>query len=363
MRRNEKYLKLFACCLVIKGAKNILLLDVQRGKTKQLPLSMYYFIEDAKTLSINTIKKKYKQSIDVVNEYIHFLIDNEYAFIIDEHELSRFPHLSLEWDFSSNINNAIVDVYDLNNYDYKTVINQLNELNCFSIAIRLFSKINKQDIISILKELNHLSYRAIELLVDFDSFGKKEAFVNLTKDFPKLISLNIYNFSLNKTERYGVSKCIVTYSTKKSISDKDCGAINVKYFTPNIKHFTESLYYNTCLNRKISIDVNGEIKNCPSMQKSYGNIKNTTLEEVLNKLDFKELWNIKKDNIKVCQDCEYRHICTDCRAFRDNPNDIFSHPAKCNYNPYQAKWKGEEGYIAVTEMTEEEIKIIKEGNA
>lgn len=95
------------------------------------------------------------------------------------------------------------------------------------------------------------------------------------------------------------------------------------------------------------------------MQKSYGNIQTTTLEEALNKSGFKDLWSIKKDDIKICQDCEFRHICTDCRAFIDDPNDIYSHPAKCTYNPYQAKWKGEEGYIPVIEMSEEEIEGIK----
>lgn len=360
MKKNEQYLKLFACCLVVKGARNILLVDVQRGKTKQFPLSMYAFLETAKTLSINSIKNQYSESIEVVSEYIDYLVNNEYAFIIEEFELDRFPPLSMEWDFPSDISNAIIDVVDFNSYDYRNLITQLDELNCFSIAVRIFNPVDKNQIISTLNWLNNMSFRSVELLVDFNSFGKKWGFVQLTKDFSKLISLNVYNSPIDKTDKYGISKCIVSYTTKKSISNKDCGAINVKYFTPNIKHFTESLYYNTCLNRKISIDVNGEIKNCPSMKKSYGNIKNTTLEEALNKQGFKDLWNIKKDDIKICQDCEFRHICTDCRAYIDNPNDIYSHPAKCTYNPYQAKWKGEEGYVPVTKMTTNEIEKIKE---
>ena len=70
-----------------------------------------------------------------------------------------------------------------------------------------------------------------------------------------------------------------------------------------------------------------------------------------------------KDAIKICQDCEFRHICTDCRAYLDNPKDLYSHPAKCTYNPYQAKWKNEEGYIPVTEMSLIDIENIKTANA
>jgi len=75
------------------------------------------------------------------------------------------------------------------------------------------------------------------------------------------------------------------------------------------------------------------------MSKSYGNIKDTSLEEALNKKGFKDLWNINKDKIKVCQDCEFRHICTDCRAYIENPNDIYSKPLKCGYDPYTSTWK------------------------
>ena len=78
-------------------------------------------------------------------------------------------------------------------------------------------------------------------------------------------------------------------------------------------------------------------------------IKDTTLQEALEKPGFKDLWNIKKDDIDVCKDCEFRHICTDCRAFIKDENDIYSQPAKCGYNPYIAKWESQEGYITVEE--------------
>ena len=75
------------------------------------------------------------------------------------------------------------------------------------------------------------------------------------------------------------------------------------------------------------------------MKESFGNIKDTTLKEALNKKGFKKLWNINKDKIKVCQDCEFRYICTDCRAYIENPEDIYSKPLKCGYNPYTAEWE------------------------
>jgi SPASM domain peptide maturase of grasp-with-spasm system len=95
--------------------------------------------------------------------------------------------------------------------------------------------------------------------------------------------------------------------------------------------------------------VNGEIKNCPSLSRSFGNIKDTTIAEAIAKPGFKDLWSIRKDDIDVCKDCEFRYMCTDCRAFIKDPDNIYSQPAKCTYNPYIAKWQGEEGYVSVEE--------------
>jgi len=75
------------------------------------------------------------------------------------------------------------------------------------------------------------------------------------------------------------------------------------------------------------------------MAKSYGNIRDTKLLDVVNDPEFQKVWHIKKDEITKCKDCEFRHICTDCRAYIENPNDIYSAPLKCGYNPYTCEWE------------------------
>lgn len=111
-----------------------------------------------------------------------------------------------------------------------------------------------------------------------------------------------------------------------------------------INQITENLCHNSCLHKKLSIDVDGNIKNCPSMPKSYGNVNEISIDTVLLNDNFKEFWSITKDNIKVCKDCEYRYICMDCRAyteqnhFSQNNLDI-SKPLKCGYDPYTGIWE------------------------
>lgn len=102
--------------------------------------------------------------------------------------------------------------------------------------------------------------------------------------------------------------------------------------------YTESVNHNSCLNGKISVDSNGNIKNCPSTSELFGNIKSNTLAEAIEMPGFRKYWDISKEKIHVCKDCEFRFICSDCRAYIEDPEDMYSKPLKCGYNPYTGEW-------------------------
>lgn len=136
----------------------------------------------------------------------------------------------------------------------------------------------------------------------------------------------------------------VVFTENRISNSNECGKINEALFSCNLRTFSEALYHNSCLNRKISIDMQGNIKNCPSMTESFGNIKDTPLKVALDKEGFKKYWNLTKDEIEVCKDCEFKYICTDCRAFTEKPHENkegldTSKPLKCGYDPYTGNWE------------------------
>lgn len=118
-----------------------------------------------------------------------------------------------------------------------------------------------------------------------------------------------------------------------------CGNISPNYFEANMDHF-KNRKVNNCLHGKISVSKEGEIKNCPSTKDIYGHIDLNTLRDVVKTKNIKKLWNISKDDINGCKDCEFRYICLDCRAYTENDNK-YSKPKKCDYDPYTNKWKNE----------------------
>ncbi|MDD5569531.1 MAG: grasp-with-spasm system SPASM domain peptide maturase [Bacteroidales bacterium] len=348
MNTDKKYFRLFATCIPVKGYERSAICDIHRCNVEFIPNSLYEIItnNENKTYSelIEIFGAEQKQVID---EYFEFLLEKEFGYFFNKDELELFPKLNLQWDFYSDVSNAIIDLKEYSNYDIKEAIKQLDDIDCFHLQIRFFLKTQKEKIIELLELINETSIRSVQVMLSFNTLNNTDEYIQLCKDYLKISKIECYNSRKSEIIDVFGNLSQVLLNGKKIKDETTCGMVDVGYFSPNTPHFTESQHHNTCLNRKISIDANGKIKNCPSMQKSFGNIKNTTLKEALGKPGFKDLWSIRKDDIDVCKDCEFRYICTDCRAYLKDPSNIYSQPAKCLYNPYIAKWEGEEGYIKV----------------
>lgn len=131
----------------------------------------------------------------------------------------------------------------------------------------------------------------------------------------------------------------VIYTSEVLASEACCGQVSPRYFSCNVEAFTEALQFNSCLNRKIGIDARGAIRNCPSMPRAYGDVRTAPLAEIVANSEFQAVWKVTKDDVLVCQDCEFRYICHDCRAYVKDPAQPLSKPAKCRYNPYEGRWE------------------------
>jgi SPASM domain peptide maturase of grasp-with-spasm system len=341
MVKKENYIKLFANCIPVKGKNRSAICDLQRNSVKLIPNDLYNLLQD-KISNIKTIKANYNNDFDdTIDEYFEFLIEHEFAFKTNTPEL--FPEMSLDWFEPAITNNAIIDISKDSTFDVFTMLDQLDDFNCKNIQIRYYRDSTIKEITTIIEYLdkNEMFITSVDFIFPILKIKNlKEIYQELIKKHKRINSIINYNAqkkefieSINEFNRG-----YIVFVEETIISQKSCGIISSKFFTPNIKTFTESQSYNSCLNKKISIDTNGNIRNCPSMPQSFGNINDTTLEQALNHKDFKKYWDITKDKIDVCKDCEFRYVCTDCRAYIEKPDDIYSKPLKCGYNPYTNEW-------------------------
>ena len=335
----SKIFTLFDCCKMVEGEKRAIICDLQRSSYFNINNDIATVIKSSLGLSKVEILKKYGDDKKKIEELIDVLIVNEIGFFTTSSEL--FIKSKIVWHHYSLITNAILALSNILEDRMKEVVIELEILGCQHIQLIGYESFDLTILFSILNTLKGKDIKSVELILKWDKNICQQFIYTITKMFPRICKLLLHSHDENgeiRIKRSASPDIIIVKSKEQSFSRKLCGNISIDHFCTSIPQFHESHYYNSCLNRKISIDAEGNIKNCPSMTESFGNIKDTTLAEALEKPGFKKYWNINKDKIHVCKDCEFRYICTDCRAYVEDPKDILSKPLKCGYNPYTGEW-------------------------
>jgi SPASM domain peptide maturase of grasp-with-spasm system len=316
-------------CFFVKGYKMNLLFDAQNN-------AWYHLLDQKDDLvsgQIEQSKKEYLQTQGIVIEYPDFLKDS-------------LPEVNLEYSSPQVCESIIIDWNSKSSFDLVEVLNKFDFLNLQSAQLRFFDKPNPSLVFDVVNLLDSLTLESVELITPYDTvlldlFEENQFLARASKVF------RVFMHSVSIDENFRKSNIAKIYYTAEQIrNDSCCGQISPFNFSQNPKHFYKSQNFNTCLYKKIGIDVNGDIKNCPSLSKKINNVNNPELEIDLTLFSSDK---IKKDEIEVCRDCEFRHVCTDCRAFTDSTTRQNARPSKCNYNPYIAKWPHEEGYRALAE--------------
>jgi SPASM domain peptide maturase of grasp-with-spasm system len=330
---------LFADCIPVKGINRSIICDTKNNNFYFIPNGLYDILEGYNGKTIEDIKNDFEHQYDeIIDDYFDFLIDNKLVFFNSNPDL--FPKINTNWHSPSLITNIIID-YDEIMHDFNALIPQFETLKCSYIQLRFYKSISLDTVKTIVETLKKEKSRivSIDFILPFSENINFEELNQIISENSRIHSVIIFNAPDDRSYQPLRQKMGYLMFVKRNIiNEKHCGIINDEYFYSNIKLFSESQHHNTCLNKKISIDKEGNIKNCPSMATSFGNIKETTLEKALNKTDFKKYWNITKDQISACKDCEFRHICTDCRAYIEEPENIYSKPLKCGYDPYSNEW-------------------------
>lgn len=343
----KRFVKLFASCVVVKGVHRGFIYDLQRPLSScAIPLDLCDVLDKHHNKSIEDIKNHYRHKYDeTIEEYFQFLLSENLAYCFEKQELVRFPPINMDWISPSLVTNAIIYYSNVFKTSFTQILIQLSQLKCNAVQICFEDASTMEDIRNISALFDGLRIMSVEFFINWHSAIIFTDIAEIIASQPRIRRCWIGNYSgvsLNIDERMIILNNRMCFTA-------NCGTVNTKYFAINLPFFTEAQHHNTCLNRKICIDENGDIKNCPAMKKSYGNIRDTTLGEAINKPGFKDLWYVCKDQIDVCKDCEFRYMCTDCRAFIKDPANPYSQPAKCTYNPYICLWEGQDGYVPVEE--------------
>lgn len=337
-----KHFNLFSNTLVTKGASRVLISDLQRNLSEVYPLEFNDVIEELKINSIEDILSQYDdESKGVFQKYLDILIEKEYGFITENAWDRSFPPLSNEYHNPSLISDLFIELNEISILEKIKL--SLENIGVEYLVIHSKKHFTIEDFIQIDQTFAGSVLAGIEIFSPYHDLVDKDFIQELNKKTFRLYNLVFYNCKKVPFMVKDEFRFVVNF-IKENIGITSCGKVDLKYFNTNLPKILEAINHNSCLHKKIGIDIDGNIKNCPLMPEAFGNINNSSLEEALAKPGFKNYWNLTKDHIEVCKDCEFRFVCTDCRAYTERTHsnkagfDI-SKPLKCGYNPYTCTWE------------------------
>ncbi len=334
------FFNLFANCVLTKGMNRSVITDIQNKQIFFIDNEIHDLICDLETTPIEEVLNAYDQNArKIAGDCLDFLMKENLGFYCNNY--TEFPKIEEDFFSPEQVNNCIIDYDENSNFGFKKIMDELSSLQCKFLQIRAYSELS----LSVLFEIAHSAsqgyFRSIDLILKYKNDEK------YLSDFEKMYrQISLFGkvvFHSSPENRTSTDLSLDINYTKKVLSDeKCCGVINSSNFSIDIRTYIESKRHNSCLNLKISIDKAGFIRNCPSMPEHFGNILNTTLEEALSHQEFKKYWNVNREQINTCKDCEFRRICSDCRAYTERTDfdgaiDL-SKPLKCGYNPYTNEW-------------------------
>jgi SPASM domain peptide maturase of grasp-with-spasm system len=336
-------------CKLVKGAKRSIIIDYGRGDVQIIPNEYYDLVQDINRKEIAEVVANIDEtSKSSFFSFIEYMLMNEFGFVTDE--IEKFPEVSTALDDDHvKLKDAILEVDEtvFDAEDFSSLIFQINELHCNDLQIRISSKTNYTFIDQLLSIIDKANMLFVELYLKNEGEITNDQWHHLLKTYAPLSHVHVYSANADKAVDYYIERATyfpieigkVSYHTM-DFEKGCCGTISfdhLNFSDMSTHHFHQN--HNGCLFKKLTIDKTGNIKNCPKMTKTYGNFKENRIEDVIQEKTYQALWNVKKDDIAICKDCEFRYNCSDCRAFTQDTDDEHSKPLRCGYNPYTNVWE------------------------
>lgn len=332
------YIHLLPSCTITDGHRRSLLHDMQSSKSRLLSREVAAALKQYSGKPVQELQS-YLQDLGLQPDAFEQLIGSLTAegFLLPGAVPIAFEPMPMMFDWPFAITNAIIDIAETNRHLWQKMIAAFQSISCPHLQLRLYKDLAPDDgLIHMLAAFAAIdTLDTLELIMPFF-----EGFDTLPGRLGTTAQLSLVLYQAPASELRPLPDRLQAVCIAETLDFPSCcGIVDIAYFNFGMQHYTEAIHHNSCLNRKISIDQYGYIKNCPSMTASFGHVEDRTLAAVLENNAFYAAAGITKDQVAVCSSCEFRYVCTDCRAYLEQPEDIYSKPLKCGYNPFTCTWE------------------------
>ena len=334
---SSQYFKLFSTCIPVKGQSESLICDIEYGQIFPIPNLLFEILKSNKTKNIEQLKDAYSGKLDKgIDAYFNLFEEKNLGFYTDTPE--EFPDLNLKWQSPYKIRNAVIEIENLENYSISNTLTQLNDLGCEGIQIRILTTIDLDALLAEFECVVGSRIKYIEIFLPFNADTPFERLIKWRNFDPRITKIIQYNALEEKVIEYKENYYKdVFFLTKKSLSSTSKEQYSLDRFAFNIDTFAEAQKHNIGLNRKISIDSFGNIKNYLTHKSTFGNINDTLISNVINLTEFKKDWNTNNTKIEKCNQCQFRFSCvSNVEIIKKNRKHYKLE--ECNFNPLTNQW-------------------------
>lgn len=319
----------------VRGYLRGIVYDLPRGEFKFVSNELIDFVNEYHHRTISQINENQE-------EFLRFLIENEYAIVTTKKLAEGFTDLNTQWDYPASITNIHIELEYLNETTQE-IIKKLKVLNCKVFTFEILSDWTLSEVNSLITLIEDSEIRLVSLIFHRLSFDNE--FVLSSNKVETLTILNSKEDLNIRSENNSYPVISLPFDIKSFRMNQ---LKKPESFNVNISLYTESLSFNAYYNRKLFVHSSGVLKNGHLGLRSFGNLYEISSEEIRDIIklpNFSEISLSKKDHIEVCQDCEFRYMCLDDRIPVRVTDDIWRHESECDYNPFICKWKGSDGYL------------------
>ncbi|MFD2941834.1 grasp-with-spasm system SPASM domain peptide maturase [Flavobacterium notoginsengisoli] len=328
---NKKF-KLFSSCFPVKGVNQGVVIDIQRQNYYLIPNQIIDILIEYSSKKIYDLFRDFKDDKHILKKYIRFFITNE--LLIVSNDVDRFPAINTDFVRPYSIDTLNLEL-GISHSILKDVLKEKIEKLGISNIRLICRDFDLAELYQILKIFNKSRVKSIILYLEYD-VTKEDELIKLQNKFIRLAVVIFYKARIeNETEN---SQFVYDRRPLEEILSMKITHRN--NFSFSIQGFIESLHYNSAYNRTIYIDSLGNIKRHLNDESVFGNLSSHDLETVILNEGIVNFWNISKDKVKICRDCEFRYICPDGSIpliSEDGSNYVKSHD--CIYDPYTNIWR------------------------
>jgi radical SAM domain heme biosynthesis protein len=191
----------------------------------------------------------------------------------------------------------------------------------------------------LLKSIDILQKRKIDISVAIVLMKENQDYYEEIRDFVMRLGVSSYKFDVIRNV-YNGEQSKHSPTLKRIIDLRIRKEAN---FSITKRQFDSNYFHNSCWHNKMVITDNGDVMPCVFERNiKYGNVRNKTIKEIVNSTIVKRCWGLDFSQIDVCNRCEYRFACKDCRPLAiAQSGNIYSKNPSCNYNPELGGWNNE----------------------